>query len=198
MRKLPTAAVLACALLGVLGGCLGTPEDGVDPTADAGDGADDEARSGRPGQGSVPDGPASGTAVETTSSYSGRVVLRATGEGDPTYIEEGDSPQFCFGLPTNVTQVRAVFTYSPRQQAGLEFHAEGVYVNSWSDSPADLVPESPITLTIGDPSGGAWFVAGGPGSVGGAMDWSMDLTMVTEGLPSPEAIAYFQSIDPAC
>jgi hypothetical protein len=191
-------AVLPLALAMLLSaGCLSA----ADPPAASEVAVEDHAgRAGRPGDDPTVYGPSGGPETETTAHYAGRILLRPGGEG-PGYIEEGNSGQFCFGLPTNVTLLRGVFSYSPRQQAGLEFRLledPYTYVNSWDESPAALAPESPITLELRDPAPGHWFTAGGPGSIGGAMEWSLDLTMVTPGAPSEEALAFFETINPAC
>jgi len=186
------------ALVPLLAGCLaaGPAAAPADPTA-----SPDAGREGRPGpQATDPAaGPSGGPAAETTLHRNGTVVLRAAGDGGPSYLARGDDHAFCFQLPTNVTAVRGVFTYAPRQQAGLEFHGpHGLYRASWDGMPPDFVPESPIRLQVDRPDPGRWFVAGGPGSVGGAMDWSLDLTMVTAGTPSAQAVAAFLQTDPAC
>jgi hypothetical protein len=189
MRR--TAALLLSLLLA---GCLSADRPDGAPEGDA------PERTGRAGEGADRrDGPSGGPPTETTRRYGGTIVLRpGADDGNPAYIYTGDDPTFCFGLPTNVTALRGVFSYSPRQQAGLEFQGPGTYATSWQGTPPDLVPESPVTLEVEQPPSGTWFSYGGPGGVGGAMDWTLDLTMVTDGVPSAAAVEWFETPDTSC
>lgn len=178
--------LVGIALIVVLSGCLA----GHAPPAAGSVPAEREARAPQGGNGGPPDGPSGGPATETTRHYNGTILLRsACGCLDSPHT--GDPSAFCFGLPTNVTALRGVFTFSPPQQAGLEFHGPDAYKSSWDGNATDLLAQSPITLAYDHPEGGGWFVYGGPGIEGGGMQWSLDLTMVTMGTPSAEAAATF-------
>lgn len=194
-RVMPRVAALSLALL--LAGCLApaapAPAAAPAPLVEERNARDDDE---------PVEGPVGGPDTETTRTYSGLIVLRPGCGSCALYRESGNAASFCFHLPTNVALLRGVFGFSPAQQAGLEFHGHDpyVYYNTWDDDPKEIVApaQSPLVLEVEDPGSGEWFVYGGPGAVGGMMEWSLDLTMVTRGEPSEEAVDYFETIDPAC
>ena len=187
---------LALSLAILVSGCLQGAPPAARPAPDATHG--EVAREGREAKAATLDGPTGGPATETTAHYNGTLLLRsACGCLDSPHL--GDPSGFCFGLPTNVTLLRGVFAFSPSQQAGLEFWGpHDSYKNSWGGNTTDLVTPSPITLAYDRPLAGTWFVYGGPGIEGGAMSWTLDLTMVTDGVPNPEAVRLFETTQPSC
>jgi hypothetical protein len=140
--------------------------------------------------------------VETTRTFSGTILLRPLTGGGPTYVESGDPASFCFQLPANVKSIRGVFAFDPWQQAGLQFRSlQKPFTDaaSWGGPVTDpvgyavaLFPASPITLEVPEASPGEWFTYGGPGIAGGAMQWTHDLTMVTYGPPTEDAVRAFE------
>lgn len=110
----------------------------------------------------------------------GTVLLRAA--SDPVVLE-GHPPEFWLVVPNGTRALAAHAEWSPPQVVGLEFQPpEGDRVRSWKTMP-NTQARPPIDLTLPGPiPAGDWWAYLGPSTVGGALTWSLRLTLeVPEG-----------------
>jgi hypothetical protein len=141
---------------------------------------------GGPGQGSEPTPPPSRDA--TAAVQSATTPLSLTLEGlivyrfaDRTLLRyEGDSPQFCFQMPSATATFEATLTWDVPQQMVLGFGAPGyasdpskTYAAPPESPPRNLTP--PLTVFIDHPEEGTWTANALPWAAGGGVSWRLQM-----------------------
>jgi hypothetical protein len=124
--------------------------------------------------------------VTVSRSLSGQVLYRIANDEPPLAAHSGDSPTFCFLMPSHSRHFRANLSWDPPQPFFLQFN-EGA-----SDSPAATASGTlpPLEITISEPREGEWFGYAGPSSVGGGVAWQLDLEWQVTGATEIEDTIY--------